>query len=117
MVPLVGWLADVILGWYRVLHWSIWIMRTGTMLSTASSVVAHLVITYNSIDKYISLVPLVIATVGLGSYQANVVQFGLNQLQDASTDEIKSFISWYAWTLISGGIIVTFIDKCSYTKH
>ena len=60
-VPLVGWLADVILGRYGILIWSIWIMWMGMMLSTASSVVAQLIITYNNvIDKYISLVLLII---------------------------------------------------------
>ena len=111
-VLLVGWLADVILGRYRTIRWSILIMWTGTMLSTASSVVAYFTTTYNRIDEYMSLVLLIIATVGLGSYQANVVQFGLDQLQDASTDEITSYLSWFAWTVISGGIFVVFVDEC-----
>ena len=111
-VPLVGWLADVILGRYRMIQWSVWIMWMGTVLSTASSVMAQLVTAYQSIDEYMSLVLLLIATVGLGSYQANVIQFGLDQLPDASTDEITSFISWFTWTSISGCIIVAFANMC-----
>ena len=62
-VFLVGWLADVMLGRYRTIRWSIWIMWSATMLSTAISVVAHLATKFDSIDEYMSLVLLTIATV------------------------------------------------------
>ena len=48
-VSLVEWLADVILGQYRMIQRSIWIMWMCMMLSTASSVVAQLVTAYQSI--------------------------------------------------------------------
>ena len=41
-LPIAGWLADIHLGRYRVIRWSIWIMWIGTMLNTLSSVVAQL---------------------------------------------------------------------------
>ena len=50
------------------------------------------------------------------SYLVNVVQFGIDQLPDASTDEITSFITWYVWTNISGCIIVAFTNMCVPNK-
>ena len=50
-LPIAGWLADVYLGRYCVIRWSIWIMWIGTMLNTISSVVAQLVDGYGIMNK------------------------------------------------------------------
>ena len=63
-------------------------MWTASVLATVSSVVAQMVNSYQHIHSFILLVLLVIASVGLGGYWANEIQFGLDQLQDASTTEI-----------------------------
>ena len=60
----------------------------------------------------ISLTLLIIASVGLGGYWANVIRFGLNQLQDASTMEISAFISWFTWTYTSGANTLTYAYAC-----
>ena len=77
------------------------------MLATVSSVVAQVIDGYFGIDTKIQALLLVlIMAIGLGGYQANIIQFGMDQLHDASTTEIKSFIIWYVWTLLSTGIII-----------
>ena len=43
-LPIAGWLADVYLGRYRVIQWSMWITWIGSMLNTISSVVARQVV-------------------------------------------------------------------------
>ena len=46
-------------------------------------------------------------------YQANICQFGIDQLPDASTNAIKSFISWFIWTdFTAGGIAGHYIYEC-----
>ena len=55
---------------------------------------------------------IIIASVGLGEYWANVIQFGLDQLQDASTTGITAFISWFMWTYMSGGNALNFAYAC-----
>ena len=116
-LPFAGWLADVVLGRHRVIHWSIWIMWIGFIIATASSVIVQLVDNYHNTEKYIVLVSLILASAGFGSYQANEIQFGLDQLHDASTDEITSFISWYVWTTFSGGIVMNFANNCVQTEY
>ena len=113
MVPVFGWLADVRIGRHKMICWSIWIMWLAFMLATASSVIEQLIDNDNHYDdalKIITLVLLIIASVGFGGYQANVIQYGLDQLYDASTDEITSFISWFVWTCVSGGIVVDYVN-------
>ena len=113
-LPIAGWLADVYLGRYRVIRWSMWIMWIGTMLNTVSSVVAQLVDGYGIINKKCIIDRLLqaIAAIGYGGYQANIVQFGIDQLHDASTEEIQAFISWYAWSFFSGGMAIELATSC-----
>ncbi|MCG8625205.1 MAG: hypothetical protein MJE68_24805, partial [Proteobacteria bacterium] len=114
---LAGWLADSYLGRYKVIRWSMWIMWVGSVLATVSSVVAQMVNSYQHIHMYVLLVMLIIASAGLGGYMANVIQFGLDQLQDASTTEITAFISWFMWTYMSGGIVINFAYTCIDQKY
>ena len=65
--------------------------------------VAQLVDGYRIMNKRCIIDRLLqaIAAIGYGGYQANIIQFGIDQLHDASTEEIQAFISWYVWSLSS----------------
>ena len=108
-IPLLGWLADVRIGRHNLIQWSIWIMWIGFMLATVTSVIASFVTTDIEI---LTTVLLTVAASGFGGHQANVIQYGLDQLQDVSTDEITSFISWYVWTLFSSGVLIYYTYIC-----
>ena len=82
------------------------------MMATVSSAVAQMVKSHQHYHTSISLVLLIIASVGLGEYWANVIQFGLDQLQDASTTGITAFISWFMWTYMSGGNALNYAYAC-----
>ena len=93
-------------------------MWIASVLVVASSVLSQLVESYYSINnKYITIVLFIIVSIGFGGYQANIVLFGIDQLQDASTDEITSFITWYLYTFFSGGVVIHFIDSYTYMRH
>jgi hypothetical protein len=85
---------------------------------TVSTVVVQLHEIYYHQDEFIVQPTLVcLMSIGLGAFQSNIVQFGLDQLQDASTTEIKSFIVWYVNSLITTGFIVPFNISCLNTKN
>ena len=111
---LAGWLADVRFGRYKVIKWSIWVMWIALVMATVSSVIAEFTDRYDKIDQQILFKCLLfIVAIGLGGgYQANIIQLGADQLNDASTDEIKSFIIWYAATIIIGGTHSVIIFTC-----
>ena len=115
-LPIAGWLADVYLKRYKVIRWSILIMWIASVLVAASSVLSQLPVVehyyHNSTKKGITMLLLIIMSLAFGGYQANVVLFGIDQLQDASTDEITSFISWYVSTYFSSGLVIKFIYIC-----
>ena len=112
--PLAGWLADARIGRYKVIRCSIWIMWIATVLATTNSLMAEMIDVYvhHHIHTRALQVLLVIMAIGLGAYQANIIQFGLDQLQDASTTEITSFIAWYTWTTISACFTVEAVFTC-----
>ena len=116
-LPIAGWIADMYCGRYRVIHWSMWIMWTAGVLTTTSSIIASYMDSYASINETVMQILLAMIAIGFGGYQANAIQFGIDQLHDASTNEIKSFISWYVWTYMSGGIAVDYIYTCTNKKY
>ena len=110
-LPIAGWLADIYFGRYKVIHWSMWTMWIAFVLATASSVVEQLVESYSIFSRYVNGVLMVVAFISLGGFLANIIQFGMDQLQDASTSEITSFISWYIWCICSSQCIIESVQR------
>ena len=109
-IPLGGWLADVRYGRYRVISCSLWIMWITSVLSTAALVVTEVVsFRYSNILVLALLVP---EGIGLGVFQVNIIQFGIDQLTDASAIQFKSFVAWYSWTCIASGLVVYYLFIC-----
>ena len=115
-LPIAGWLADVCFTRYKIMRWSILIMWIASVLVATTSVLSQISAIeryyHDSANKYITMLLLIVMTLAFGGYQANAVLFGIDQLQDASTDEITSFISWYVFTYFSSGLVIKFIYIC-----
>ena len=116
VLPFAGWLADVHFGRYRIICWSVWAMWISTVLVTANFVVVYLVKSYNHLFVYILVPVLAVAGAGFGGFQANIIQFGVDQLTDASTTELISFINWYACAYLSSGAVTHFNPKCTLSR-
>ena len=109
-LPLAGWLADVRFGRYKVLSGSLWMMWISSLLLTLALVIAEITdFKHESILMIAFLIPL---GIGGGGFQANIIQFGIDQLIDASTKELKSFIAWYSWTIIASQLMIYYILTC-----
>ncbi len=107
-----GWLTDAFIGRYKVIRCSIWIMWLLMVAATVNEVVGQLNKKHYHYHRVIRPILVFFISIGLGGFQANIVQFGLDQLPDASTTEITSFIVWYVSTLISAGFLVEFNIFC-----
>ena len=96
-LSIAGWIADVRFGRYRVMHLSMWFTWAALMLATVSSISAKAVYSYgsNKAYSYVNGALRIVMALGFGGFQANIIQFGLDQLHDASSNEISSFIVWY----------------------
>ena len=109
-LPIAGWSADVRFGRYKVLSCSLWIMWISSILLTVTLAVTEVTaFKHECIPIIALLIPLAI---GYGGFQATNVQFGIDQLHDASTPQLKSFVAWYSWTFLASGLVMDYIAKC-----
>ena len=114
LLPIGGWLADAYFGRYRVIRFGMWTMWFGAMMNGFSFVIGKVFLIYGSHgDPWVSFACRVIMGAGLGAFQANIIQFGIDQLMDAPSTEVKSFISWYTITTFSSGFTVYFSSYCA----
>ena len=97
-LPLAGWLADACIGRYKMIYCSAWILWAATILETLHVVIGEQLHNYYHISTVVESILLGLMGIGLGSFLSTLLQFGVDQLQDASTDEISAFIVWYIWT-------------------
>ena len=52
----------------------------------------------------LSAIPMI---VGLGIFEANAIQFGMDQLLEESSEKISTFIHWYYWSIGVGISLMT----------
>ena len=111
--PLLGHLADVYLTRYRALKYGL-VILTGSMLYIT---VCTLIDTI-AIDVFNTLAPLTLVIggggigltiIGLGLFEANAIQFGLDQLLEAPTPKLIAFIHWYYWAQRVGQLIIVYL--------
>ena len=114
--PLLGYIADVCLTRYRTLKCSLIFLMVGGTIGLILVLVSFFISiidvlekrsllnfidnkSYNIILLTIFRIPLTaLITTGVGLYEANAIQFGLDQLLEAPTPKLISFIHWYYWT-------------------
>ena len=116
--PIAGWLADVYFGRYNVIKWSILTLWSSSMFLTISSVIAKLVSGYehagsNTVDATL----LIVMEIGLVGFVCNILQLSIDQLPDASTEEIVSFIRWMAWTTFSSAVALNYSLFCVQKEY
>jgi peptide/histidine transporter 3/4 len=80
----------------------------------------------NSLCKGLVIAPQFLLALGLAGFFSNILQFGMDQLHDAPSTEIVSFIVWYLWTVgfglafravfsscFCGSVLATLFISCS----
>ena len=113
LFPIAGHIADSYVGRHTVLrfsYWTAWIAFAfvGIMISLDSYDNS-----INSINRYMTL-PLacLLLSTSYMCYMANIIPFGLDQLQGAPHFHYTSFLHWWYWTVKFGGIAVALPLDC-----
>ena len=50
-----------------------------------------------------------LTVIGTGLFEANAIQFGLDQLLEAPTPKLIAFIHWYYWSLNVGQLLIFYV--------
>ena len=123
LYPLVGHLTDVYLTRYRSLKWSFIFL---ILAACVGAIYEGFLIAISIIEKfqvfqssyayvYVVVIVLFLAyIVGLGLFQANAIQFGLDQLLEAPTPKLIAFIHWYYWAQNVGSLAFFYIMGSSF---
>ena len=79
----------------------IWFMLAGTgVIILGIAIVTFVVFTSSHPGMpYYVVAGLVIHNIGLAMFEANAIQFGVDQLQFDSNEELSKFVHWYFWTV------------------
>ena len=52
---------------------------------------------------------VIICLIGIGLFESTAIQFGMDQMMEASSDQLSTFIHWYNWSCCIGQVICVFI--------
>ena len=110
--PIGGWLGDTRLGRYIVIRYSMRIMWIGCLLLTTNEVLTDVFAMQLTITVWIYRCLYIFMAIALGGFQSNIIQLGIDQLSDASSTEITSFITWYTVTFFTSGVILHYTSDC-----
>ena len=112
LYPFVGHLTEVHLTRYRSLKWSF-----GMLIFAACAIIVYIgidlaatnlwkiVIFHHRPTGFLWITIFIVFVIGLGLFQSNAIQFGLDQLLEAPTQKLIAFIHWYYWAQNVGSLI------------
>ena len=113
LYPLCGWIAEVYLSNFKLIRWS--------FISVLISSLAPIVICLWLIQspkfitwRYIYAAPfgvvvIITGLIGYSMFEANAIQFGMDQMLEASSNQLSSFIHWYFWCANVGPLFVYYV--------
>ena len=132
--PLAGLLADVRYGRYRCVMCSQWSLIGGSLLIGTSAALGYSLYYYVlqklhpwsqgtlAIPLILFGIPVVIGLflffVSIIAFNANVIQFGLDQLHDSPTDYLGMYIRWFVLVSYTGAVTTKVLTTylCCYNK-
>ena len=106
--PLAGYLADVRYGRYWMVTRSLWLMFFSELFLMASVIVVVMYLfAFGEGGRwsqlfYMLFIAAVPSMCGLVSFRANIIQFGVDQLQDFPSEDSIFYIFWYVCTGYGG---------------
>ena len=119
--PLGGLLADCC-GQYKIIALSIFKICCGYGIVLAPIIIfAHYEYDIDKLPspatRFLVITAIAIAVIlyiiGLTGFQANVVQFGLDQLLDSPSEDLSTFLHWFVWTDYVGNLIIRILALLS----
>ena len=107
LFPLIGWLADTIIGRERAINLSLWSCWCGILLQCISYCIQYGTCGLPAnIAKYgISGLALLLLIIGFAELFTNIPAYGLDQLRDKPNTHARAFVHWTVWGFVLGAVI------------
>ena len=109
LYPLFGWLGDKYASRYWLLLGGEFFVILGTATAIALSIANYLALNHvqNASTFWLMVTPVyVLLMLGIGLFESNVLQFGIDQILEASSNQLMTFIKWHYWTFNVGPIMM-----------
>ena len=121
LYPIGGLIADLRYGRYKVIKLSLINNWVGAIIASVLGVLLSAIVYSHALALKVAnsvAATLLVALFGLGigGFQSNAVQFGLDQLLDASSEELSLFLHWFVWTEHVGELIPRIATAASYCR-
>ena len=116
LYPLAGWIADARIGRYKVIKISLWLVCIGHCVLYFPFLFLQLIDKANYVYYIFPLAYLVI-NAGLAGFRTNIIQFGMDQMVDASGSQQSAYIHWYYWTTFAGSATASVIIGCLFPEY
>ncbi len=107
-VPIGGYIGDVFLGRYRVIKYS---MRILWVILIFCDVIITFDVLHSALTKVLPFIAGIGAVASVAII-ANIFQFGIDQIPDASSTQIISFIHWGTWSFFLANSIFLLSTSC-----
>ena len=103
--PAAGWLGDAYFGRYKFINFSIWVTWIMTIVSAAAVTLHRYVLSDNETAHTIFAYAIYPALYALlvwipAGIIVHLLPLACDQLQGASSQELKSFVHWFAWAQV-----------------
>ena len=125
-IPLAGWLADRKFGNYKVFKAGSVLLFLAAIVRSTPILLLPLMEDADFIWKItlslaITIISCSIGLIGTAACLVTALQLGLDQMPDASADNITSFIAWFVFSVFGGfwmsTTLLTGINICSTNQH
>ena len=109
LYPLLGWMADVYFTRYNFVLLSFITMILGSVVMAIAAVSIMMFPQIRSVLYSILVLIIIICFTGIGLFESTAVQFGMDQMLEASSDKLSTFIHWYYWSSKLGNLVIIYI--------
>ena len=96
--PISGYLADNKYGRYKTVVFGLWLLLP-SFIFLAINLSSVLVFHFQSIGLASLVILVILLAISTVSFNANILQLGMNQLYDFPVEDQSLFIHWYLWVL------------------
>ena len=90
-----GWLADISLGRYKTVQVGLVLMWVGKIMMEIEYLVSFSIVVQTQVIMTIRFLGKSVVYIGNAAFQVNIIQLGIEQMPDASTEQITAIISWF----------------------